>query len=110
MTWLWWALLPFNLFVYYLAFATIHKAKKNGNIARASFVVRGLSYVIVVLGLAMDVVFNATFGTAMFLQWPKEWLFTGRCKSHLEAQTWRGALARWICRNALDPFEEGGHC
>ena len=109
MTWFW-LLLPFNLYVYFLAFATVHKAKQNGNLARASIVVRLLGYVIVLLGVVLDVLFNATFGTLLFLQPPREWLFTARCKSHLEEQTWRGAIARWICANALDPFEEGGHC
>jgi len=97
-------------FIAYLAFVTIYKARRLGRLATLAWPVKGLAYSLVIVGFGLDVGFNATLGSLMFLEVPRQWLFTTRCESYLNDRTWRGWLARWICNNALDPFEEGGHC
>lgn len=56
----------------------------------------------------VDVLFNVTFGTLMFVEWPKTLTFTRRCDSHLLDTDWRGIEARYICRilNLFSP----NHC
>jgi len=65
---------------------------------------------ILILGLFIDVFLNATVGTIIFIEPPKEWLFTGRVSRWNDTGGWRGKLARGICNHLLDPFEKGGHC
>lgn len=69
------------------------------------------AYPILIIGLLVDVIYNLTAGTIIFLEIPREWLFTTRCERHLLNKTIRGNIARWLCRNFLDPFEPSGkHC
>ena len=83
----------------------------DGNKKRLTFIAKLWAYPILLAGLLSDVVFNVVLGSLMYLEIPREWLFTTRCERHLHADTWRGCLARWFCRNFLDPFDpDGGHC
>lgn len=64
-----------------------------------------------VVGLALDVVFNVIYGTIVFRELPRELLFTSRCQRHLKKSSGRKLrVATWHCIRLLDPFEEGGHC
>jgi hypothetical protein len=58
-----------------------------------------------VIGLALDIAFNATAGTIMYLETPRELLFTARCQRHVDDDDWRGNVARWWQRqlNQIDP-------
>lgn len=72
-------------------------------------------YPILVIGVIIDVFLNFTVGTIFFIEPPriitkKEWLFTGRVSRWNDTGGWRGDLARWACKDMLDPFEKGGHC
>lgn len=68
-------------------------------------------YPILAIGLFSDFLFNQILGTLFFLELPRELLFTERCSRHLDEKNWRGATARWFCRNFLDPYDIGGkHC
>jgi hypothetical protein len=47
---------------------------------------RALTYVravVTVFFVIQDVFYNLVFGTFLFLEWPREWLFTARIKRHL---------------------------
>lgn len=57
------------------------------------------------VGLLLDLAFNATAGSIMYLEVPREWLFTSRCKRHKDDAGWRGHVARWWARqlNQIDP-------
>lgn len=96
-------------YVFYLLFVVTMAAKAAWN---------GLSILPCVLlvpaalvAVLMDVVFNLIPATLIFLDPPRELLFTHRLDRY-EAQSagWRSTLARWICQNLLDPFQQGGHC
>lgn len=57
------------------------------------------------VGLVLDAAFNATAGTIMYLELPRELLFTSRTKRHRDDEGWRGDVARWWKRqlNQIDP-------
>ena len=63
--------------------------------------------------IVLDFLFRVTFGTVMFLEFPSKdtLLFTGLCKEHKLEESWRGRLARFWCKNFLNPFDPSGkHC
>jgi hypothetical protein len=104
-------LMPFALYVFYLAYCTLRVARDNGKLAATPLVVRSVAWLILAIGYVLDVLFNVTFGSVMFWEWPhfRRLLFTARCNSHLEASGRRGEIARWVCFGWLNPFE-AGHC
>jgi hypothetical protein len=57
---------------------------------------------LVVIGLVLDVAFNVVFGSLMFLELPRELLFTSRCQRHAHKGS---RLALWWAKqlNAFDP-------
>jgi hypothetical protein len=60
-----------------------------------------------VAGFVLDVAFNLSFGSAMFIELPRELLFTSRCKRHYrttDVSHWRYRLARWWRKN-LNQFD-----
>lgn len=100
------AILVFYItWIFYLAIMSLKR--ERGRLSKVSMV---LAYPILPIGLAMDVIFNIFVGSILFLELPKQFLFTARCDSHLDKISWRGVLARWLCRNLLDPFDNGKHC
>lgn len=73
-------------------------------------VVKALALPAVIVSVALDVLFNVTIGTVLFLEFPRQWTFSQRVGSYKRRIDWRAPLAQWICSNLLDPFEAGGHC
>lgn len=65
-------------------------------------------YVGAIVGLAADVGFNASVGTVVFREVPKELLFTSRATRHLESDGWRKDRAEWWCTQLH--FFDSGHC
>lgn len=104
------ALSPVVLFLFYLAYVTLRVARDNGKLGQAPKIVQAIAWSIIYVGLVLDVLFNVTVGSVMFLEFPelKRLTFTARCKKHLEESGRRGDLARWVCFGWLNPFEE--HC
>jgi hypothetical protein len=69
----------------------------------------GLPWAVFYYGV--DVLFNMILGTIFFLEIPREFLFTARVSRHLKDEGFRGKIARFFCRNMLDPFDPSGtHC
>lgn len=99
------------LYVLYLAYCAVNRAKKDGKLEKTPRLVRAAAYLTVGIGFVLDVLFNITVGTVMFLESPeiRRLTFTARCKKHLNEPGWRGDRARWACDGWLNPFEEG-HC
>lgn len=58
-----------------------------------------------VVGLTLDASFNATVGTLMFAELPREWLFSARVQRHYRGGGWRRDIASWWGRqlNQIDP-------
>lgn len=101
--------LTYVLFVLYLAYCTLRAAQRNGKLDAAPFVVRAVCYSVLVVTVILDVIFNATVGSLVFLDPPRQWTFTARCKRHMHEPGRRGAIARWVCEGWLNPFD-AGHC
>lgn len=90
-------------------YASIMHLKHNRDKLR--WPAKALGYPWLYAGLVVDVLFNLTWGTLMFLELPRELLYTSRVSRHYAKRSWRGALARWVCRELLDPLDPTGrHC
>ena len=67
-------------------------------------------YILLGIGLPLDVLLNAVVGTIVFLDPPREWLFTARLQRYKrETIGWRSSTAWWMCEHLLNQFDEG-HC
>lgn len=75
-------------------------------------VVKVLAYIVLAIGLVLDLILTYVIGTVMFLSLPKlkEFTFTARLKRHRVEGGWRSTVAIWICEKLLNPFVIGGHC
>lgn len=92
----------------YLAVMHLDTARRQGQLTTAAKVI---GYPILAVGLALDVLFNALWGSLLFLEPPRELLFTARVSRLNDDTGWRGKLACWICLELLDPFDPSGkHC
>lgn len=92
----------------YLSVMHLKAARDAGRLTLAAKV---LGYPWLALALVVDVLFNLVTGTLLFLERPRELLFTSRVSRLNDRPGWRGDLARWFCRELLDPFDpSGGHC
>lgn len=70
-----------------------------------------IAYPLFVFGLFWDMIFNFTYGTIIYIEIPKELLFTARCERHLKTKSFRGKIAHWHCSKWLNPFDpDGTHC
>ena len=97
----------FFMFPVYLA---IMNLKRNKD--KMSIVAKCLAYPWLWIGLIMDMCYNFTVGTILFLEPPREILMTTRLNRHLAVGVdWRRHIAKWFCANLLDPFDPAGrHC
>lgn len=100
-------LLP-AMWTFYLAVMHLDTARRRGTLTTAAKVI---GYPLLAVGLALDVLFNALWGSLLFLEPPRELLFTARVSRLNDDTGWRGKLACWICLELLDPFDPSGkHC
>jgi hypothetical protein len=99
------------LYAGFLAYCTAVKIRDEGRLAEMPAVARGHVYAIVYLAAILDIAFNVTVGTLIFLQppHPKRLLFTARLKSWKDDTGYRGRFARWFCDGWLNPGDKG-HC
>ena len=93
--------------VMYLAIMALKRQRD-----RLTWVAKTFAYPVLYTGLITDAIYNVIIGTVIFIQWPKEWLFTDRLERNLaSSRGWRWKWARWFCVNLLDPFDPAGrHC
>jgi len=97
-----------STWIFYLAFMNLKRNKD-----KIHPIIRNLFIPLYVIALLLDVLFNITVGSLMFLERPKEWLFTSRCERHkAESKGWRLRNATLTCAYMLNPFEPSidGHC
>ena len=100
----------FTLFMWPAYLAVMNIERNRGKLTP---VAKFPAYPVVIGGVLMDVGYNITVGTIIFLDLPREWLMTTRLDRYLaRGKTgWRLELAKWFCRNLLDPFDPAGrHC
>lgn len=84
---------------------TYSRTLRDKGIELSSVVVVPL-YAFLVAGVIADAIFNATIGSVIFRELPKEWLFTARIRRHLSSSDSRRRTAaeRWATRiNKIDP-------
>lgn len=93
--------------VFYLAIMNLKR-----NQAKIPKVTKFFIIPIVVIGVLFDVALNIIVGTVIFLEMPREWVFTSRLQRHLyKSHGWQLRRAEWFCHNILDPFDpSGSHC
>ena len=106
------ALYAIGLYVLALATWTFYLAAMSLIEHRATLhpVARANAYVVISLGLALDVAWNLA---SSFLLWdlPRELLFTTKLKRLKAVGGRRGAIAAWVCAHMLDQFDpKGSHC
>ena len=100
----------------YLAFAAMwlqYLAVMNlkENRSKLTITAKLWAYPMLLIGMLSDVIFNVVIGTIVYIELPGELLFTTRCELHLNEPGWRGKVARWFCRNFMDPYDpQGSHC
>lgn len=100
------------LYALYLAYCTLRGMRDSGRLAQMPRIVRAHCWLILIVALVLDVVFNFTVGTIAFLELPSlhRPTFTQRCQKWMFApQGWRKRLAWWVCEGWLNPAEPG-HC
>jgi hypothetical protein len=113
--WYWplWAFAFMNAtLLMFLAIMSLKSARDAGKLDHISRPIYLLFEVYAVVGVVLDVILQITIGTLIFVELPREPLFTGRCERHEadDGDGWRKSLAFWLCHNLLDPFQQGGHC
>lgn len=108
---IWWLIPVVYLFIasMWSQYLAVMNMKRNHK--KLTLTAKLWAYPIAAAALISDVLFNFIFGTVAFIELPQEWLFTYRCSRHLNDSGWRGKIARWFCRNFMDPFDpDGRHC
>lgn len=98
--------LGLSTWLYYLAITNLIKHRKQ-----LSGFAKFNGYILVLVGLILDVSVNWIIGTIVFVEIPREFLFTERLQRHKKrpVSSWRHKLANWLCNNLLNPFDPG-HC
>lgn len=100
--------------VHFLAVMNLMQARDEGKLPPITY---KLVLPIVAIGVFIDVFTQMTSAVVLFLEWPKEWMVSGRVKRILQAkkqetglERWRYSVALWIRDNLLRPFDRsGGH-
>jgi uncharacterized membrane protein len=98
----------FVLWVLFLAVMALKRARDEGRIKKADPPYY-LGIVVLSIGYVVDCVMNI-LASVVFFEPPMETTVSARCKRHLNDEGFRGAIARWLCQNLLNPFDIGGHC
>ncbi len=93
---------------WYLSVMHLASARNEGRLTPAAKV---LGYPWLAAGLVVDTLFNLIVGSVIFLEPPRSLLFTSRVSRLNDRDDWRGRLAKWFCKELLDPFDpKGKHC
>ena len=88
----------------FFAYPTVYRLKDKRD--QFGWIVKVPIYLWLAVGLAADVVFNATWGTVIFRELPRETIFTKRLKRHWHGddEKQKQRAEPWVKRvNAIDP-------
>lgn len=114
---LWWCGIALVLwavtFVLFLAVMKLREMQREGTLSDLHWTARGIAYVVVLLGLVLDVLLNYIVLTVVFLEPPDfigEPLSSQRVKRHkIHGSGWRRERALALCRRWLTPVDPT-HC
>lgn len=98
-------LLPYVLWLFYLAVMALKRARDDGKLSPFA---TALGYPLLMFGYLLDFVVNVVICTPLLLEIPRETTVTARLSRHVDDDTWRGAVARWVGLHLLDPFDPDG--
>ncbi len=92
----------------YLMMMPLKRAQSMGTMTTTAKI---FGYPWVAVFILLDFMFNIVFGTIIFAKWPQDYLLTERLNRYLDGRCglWRRRLARYFCREFLDPFDPDGH-
>jgi len=82
---------PITLLVVYVLYAYTYTRQNTSVVAKI------LYWIVTGIGAVLDMVVNVTYGTLIFLDWPKEWLLTQRIERLKSKSGYRGKLATKLC-------------
>lgn len=102
-----WALSQLT-FIFYLAIMNARGVKDQIPTAAKFFI-----YPALIVGVLLDLALNVLVGTVLFLDPPREAMFTARLKRYRKdgEDLWRGKLACWFCEKLLNIFDPSRkHC
>jgi hypothetical protein len=98
----------FLFWAVYVLVMGLYRAHLAGRLGWPAYVM-GIPWLAV--GVVMDVLANIVIASIVFFERPREWLVTTRLVRWQSDASWRGAIARWVCKNLLDVFDPSGtHC
>ena len=114
----WIVLLPYMVWVLFLAIMSLYRAHLAGRLPRQT---KPFAYPLVVVGFVADWALNWTWASVVFDELPKsrKELVTDRLKRYMAAgsfdavnQTYRYRRAKLFCKTFLDLFDPSpkGHC
>lgn len=69
--------------------------------------VKIVGFIFVLSGLLLDIAINWTIGLVLGIT--KDFTLSQKCKRLGKLDSLRGKIARYICKNWLNPFDQG-HC
>jgi hypothetical protein len=97
------------LWVMYLAVMSLARARDAGTLSRTALI---LGYPLFIVGVAFNIAVNWIVLSVVFLELPRETMFTSRVTRHcLGGKGWRKRIACWICHDLLDAFDPNrAHC
>lgn len=95
----------------FLSYCTLRQMRDSGRLGEMPKVAQAHCWGSLYFFLSLDVLFNITLGSMVFLESPemKRLTFTARCKKWMGHPSWRGKIAGWVCKGWLNPGEPG-HC
>lgn len=96
------------IYLLWLLFVVVMALKEKWH--QLPLAIRILAIPAAMVGYVLDITFNLTMATILFLDFPKEFTFSQRLSRYLATGGRRRLVAKWVCSNLLDPLETGGHC
>lgn len=92
--------------IFYLAIMNISRHKESLDATQ-----RVVFLPIVIIGVLLDVLFRWTVGVVILADISPNMLFTAVLQRHVNKDSWRGKVSRFLCTKFLDKFDPSGkHC
>jgi len=105
------AILIFSIWITWGGFLMMMPLKRKYQEGGLNLAAKIFGYPWLAIFILLDFTFNVTIGSIIFLDIPREWLFTKRLDRYLgqDDTYWRHRLAKYFCHTFLDPFDPDGH-